>query len=119
MVLADPSKWALRYIQSFTSESVLALKLPIPTFTTSDLSDAILRIRVTSVTASDTWYRAGRIGQIIDAGGVDAEVDSKSLRLNDSLLWQLQDFGGYKLRVRLPHYFTQATISIFGYVGSL
>jgi hypothetical protein len=118
-MLADPSEWSLRYVQSFTSESILALNMPIPTFDTGDLSDSLLRLRVTSSKASDTWYRAGRIRQIINAGGVDTEVLSKSLRLGDSLLWQLQSLGSYRLRVTFPHYFTQATISIFGYTGLL
>ncbi|ELS32792.1 MULTISPECIES: hypothetical protein [Pseudanabaena] len=119
MDLSNPSNWSLRYVQSFTSDYIRGLGLPIPVFDTDTLSDRLLRVRVTSSTAKDTWTYAGRATQVIDAGGVDTDLDSLYMKLNVSLLWQLQDFGSYRLRVAFPKYFTQATISIFGYTGSL
>jgi hypothetical protein len=77
-----------------------------------------LRIRVTSSTAKPNWRKAGKASQIINAGSVDTEVNNLALRLNDSLLWQLQDFGDYKLQVAFPKYLTQATVSIYGYNGA-
>ena len=117
MDLSNPSNWQLRYLQSFASSYVVALSIPIPTFDTPDLSDRILRVRVTSSNAKPSWSRAGKALQIINAGSVETEAGYLALRLNDSLLWQLQDFGSCKLRVTFPKYLTQATISIYGYTG--
>lgn len=117
MDLSNPSQWGLRCVQSFASEYIRGLGLPIGVFDTSDLSDRYLRVRVTSSTAKPNWVSAGRATQIINAGGVETDSSHLFLRLNDSLLWHLPEFDSYKLRVTLPKYFTQATISIFGFVG--
>lgn len=118
MDISNPANWTLRYLQSFSSSYIRGLGLPIPEFDTPiALSDRYLRIRVTSSTAKVNWVYAGKVVQIINAGGVDTDCDRLHLKLNDSLLWQLDDFGAYKLRVTFPKYFTQATITIFGYSG--
>ena len=119
MNLSNPSDWNLRYLQSFASASIRALDFPIPPFQTSQFSDRFIRIRVTSSTAKSSWRYAGKASQIIDAGGLETVSDRRSLELNDFILWDLQQFDSYKLRISLPRYFSQATISIFGYTGSI
>lgn len=119
MNLSSPSDWSLRYVQSFTSESIRALDIPIPAFQTPELNDRFLRIRVTNSTAKANWTYAGKAKQVVNAGGVETLYDRKLLELNNFVLWDLQQFDTYKLRVTFPRYFSQATISIFGYTGSI
>jgi hypothetical protein len=117
MDLSNPSLWVIRYVQSFTGDAVLGLDVPIPVFDTPDLSDRFLRVKVTSSTAKSNWVYGGSAKQIISAGGVEAVNKRIGLELNQVLLVDLPGFSVYKLRVKLPRYFTQATISIFGYTG--
>lgn len=119
MDLSNPDLWVIRYIQSFTGDAVRGLDIPIPVFDTPGLGDRFIRVRVTSSTARANWSFAGTAKQIISAGGVESVNQRFRFELNDSLLCDLPDFNLYKLRIKFPRYFTQATISIFGYVGSL
>lgn len=120
MSFSDTSLWSLRYLQSFTSANIGLYFPPIPAFDTPILTDANLRILITNSTASENWTYAGRVSQLVDAGGVNSVVSNLSLRLNEPKVWQLSpDFSQYFLRFFLPRYFKQATISIFGFTGSL
>ena len=119
MSFSDPSLWAIRYLQSFNSANIGLYYPAIPAFDTPNFSDRFLRIRITSSTARDNWSFAGRANQIINAGGVDSVVDKKSFRLNDSTIWEIKGFYDYRLTIKLPTYFKQATVSIFGYTGSI
>jgi hypothetical protein len=118
MDLSNPNLWELRYIQSFTGDAVRGLDVPIPVFETGQLSDEIIRVRITNSTARDNWTFGGTAKQIINAGGVDTVAGSLSLQLNESLLWILQDYDSYKLKIKLPRYFKQATLSIFAYTNT-
>jgi len=117
MDLSNPNDWILRQVQSFTGDAIRGLDLPIPSFETAQLGDRYLRIRVTSTTAKTNWVYAGKATQIVDAGNVDTDADELYLKLGKPLLWIPKEFGSYKLRVRFPKYFTQATMSVFGFIG--
>lgn len=120
MSFDDPSLWTLRYLQSFTSANTGLYYPSIPAFDTPVLTDANLRILITNSQARENWTYAGRVSQFVNAGGVNASVSSLSLRLNEPKVWQLPtEFSQYSLRVFLPRYFKQATISIFGYTGTI
>jgi len=91
---------------------------PIPPFDTPILTDASLRILITSSTANANWTYAGRVSQFVNAGGVNSVTETLSLRLNEPKIWQLPaEFSQYSLRFNLPRYFKQATVSIFGYTS--
>ena len=117
MNLSNPNDWIIRQVQSFTGVAIRGLDLPIPVFETAQLSDKYLRIRVTSTTAKTNWIYAGKATQVIDAGNVETDASEFYLKLDKPLLCQLNDFTSYKLRIKLPKYFTQATMSIFGFIG--
>jgi hypothetical protein len=120
MSFNDPSLWALRYLQSFSSANIGLQFPPIPPFDTPNLNDANLRILITNSMASENWTYAGRVSQLVDAGGVNSVTETLSLRLNEPKIWQLPvEFSQYSLRFFLPRYFKQATVSIFGFTGSL
>jgi len=120
MSFDDPSLWTLRYLQSFTSANTGLYYPPIPSFDTPNLTDANLRILITNSMANGNWTYAGRASQFVDAGSVNSSLSSLALRLNEPKVWQLSpDFSQYFLRFFLPRYFKQATISIFGFTGSL
>ena len=106
-------------MQSFASANIGLFYPAIPPFDTPLLSDRVLRVRITSNMAQDNWTFAGSAKQLVDAGGVDLVKAFKSFDLNESVLWELDSSQAYKLRVRLPRYFKQATVSIFGYTGGL
>jgi hypothetical protein len=120
MSFDDPSLWSLRYLQSFTSANIGAFYPPIAPFDTPPLTDANLRVLITNSTANDNWTYAGRASQFVDAGSVNSSLSNLTLRLNEPRVWQLPpQFSPYFLRFFLPRYFKQATISIFGFTGSL
>lgn len=120
MSFDDPSLWPLRYLQSFSSANIGLYFPPIPAFDTPILTDANLRILITNSQASTNWTFAGRVSQFVDAGGVNSAVSNISLRLNEPKVWQLgTEFPQYSLRFFLPRYFKQATISIFGFTGTI
>lgn len=118
MDLSNPSYWVIRYVQSFTGDAVRGLDIPIPIFDTPDLSDRFIRIKVSSSTAKPNWTFAGTARQVISAGGVDSITKQIRLELDDFFVIDLPEFTTYRLRVRFPRYFKQATISIFGYIGT-
>lgn len=120
MSFNDPNLWSLRYLQSFSSANIGLQFPPIPPFETPILNDANLRILITNSQASENWTYAGRVSQFVIAGGVNSAVSSLSLRLNEPKVWQLpKEFSQYSLRFFLPRYFKQATVSIFGYTGTI
>jgi hypothetical protein len=120
MSFDDPSLWSLRYLQSFNSANIGLFYTAIPPFDTPILTDANLRLLITSSTANANWTYAGRVSQLVDAGGVNSVTETLSLRLNEPKIWQLPaEFSQYSLRLFLPRYFKQATVSIFGFTGSL
>lgn len=120
MSFDNPSLWTLRYLQSFTSANTGLYYPPIPSFDTPSLTDANLRVLITNSMAKDNWTYAGRTRQFVNAGGVDSAVSNLSLKLGESKIWRLSpDFPQYFLRFFLPRYFKQATISIFGFTGSV
>lgn len=119
-MFGDPNLWSLRYLQSFNSANIGLLFPPIAPFLTQEFSDRYLRIRVTSSEAKSNWTYAGFVSAIVNAGGVDASVQSLSLRLDESKIFEIDpEFTNYKIKVSFPRYFKQATISIFGYTGNL
>lgn len=119
MSFDDPSLWSLRYLQSFASANIGLFYPAIPAFDTPALTDLSLRVLITSSEAKPNWTYAGRVSQLVNAGGVSTVVRNDSFRLGEHKLLELDpDFPQYFLRFNLPRYFKQATVSIFGYTGS-
>jgi hypothetical protein len=117
MDLSNPTLWQLVYLQSLNGDYFGALQLPIATFDTPSINLTTIRVRITSSIARPSWNWAGRISQIIDAGNVQSVIQKYSLDLGDSRVLILEPFTPYFLRLELPRWLTQATISIFGYTG--
>jgi hypothetical protein len=107
-------------LQSFSSANIGLQFPPIPDFDTPVLTEANLRILITNSMASENWTFAGRVSQFVNAGGVNSSITNLSLKLDEPKIWQLApEFSQYTLRFFLPRYFKQATVSIFGFTGSL
>ena len=119
MDLSNPSLWQLAYLQSFTAEYFDFLQLPIATFDTPQISQTVIRLKITSTEAKPSWSRAGNVSQIVNAGNVQSAIKNYGLYLNQDRVLILEPFSPYILRFGLPKWFTQATISIFGFTGSL
>lgn len=119
MDLSNPSLWQLVYLQNFTAEFFGVDQLPIATFDTPSFSNQIIRLKITSADSKPNWTRAGNCSQIIDAGNVQSVIKNYSLFLKQDRVIILEPFTPYFLRFGLPRYFTQATVSIFGYTGLL
>ncbi|MDX2255568.1 MAG: hypothetical protein NW214_08645 [Pseudanabaenaceae cyanobacterium bins.39] len=119
MDFSNPDKWQLVYLQSFSGQYFGLLQLPIATFDTPEISQQVIRLKVSSTESRPNWVFAGNVSQIVPAGGVASAVQSFSLTLNQDRVIFWEPFTPYVLRFQLPKYFTQATISIFGFTGAL
>lgn len=120
MSFNDPSLWSLRYLQSFASANIGLFYPAIPAFDTPALTDLNLRVLITSPNANPNWTYAGRVSQLVDAGGVNSVVKLQTFRLSEPKILEIDpQFSQYFLRFQLPRYFKQATVSIFGYTGGL
>jgi|JFJP01.1.fsa_nt_gi hypothetical protein len=119
MGLSNPALWQLVYLQNFTAEYFDFLQLPIVTFDTPPISQHIIRLKVSSTESRPSWVRAGNASQIVNAGNVSSSIKNLSLILNQDRVVFLEPFTPYFLRFALPKYFTQATVSIFGYTGNI
>lgn len=115
MDFSNPNLWQLVYLQNFTGEFFGSLQLPIATFDTPLIVQTTLRIKVSSSAARPNWTLAGNLAQIVDAGGVPSSIRNHSLYLNQDRLLILEPVSPYFLRFTLPKWFTQATVSIFGF----
>lgn len=115
MDLSNPNNWQLVYLQNFTGEFFGILQLPIASFDTQPISQNVIRIKVSSLNTRPNWTFGGSISQVINAGGVNSSIANFSLVLGQDRVIFLEQFSPYFLRFSLPNYFTQATISIFGF----
>jgi len=119
MNLSDPSLWSLIYLQSFNSEYFGALQLPIAIFDTPSFDLTMIRLKISSNNSRPSWSWGGNVYQVINAGNVQSVIEKYSLDLGDDRVLILEPFSPYVLRFELPRWLPQATISIFGYTGSL
>ena len=115
MDFSNPSQWQLVYLQNFTAEYFGLLQLPIATFDTPQITLTTIRLKVSSSEVSPSWRSAGNVSQIVDAGGVPSAIRNHSIQLNQGRLLILEPVSPYFLRFALPKWFTQATVSIFGF----
>ncbi|WP_055077664.1 hypothetical protein [Pseudanabaena sp. 'Roaring Creek'] len=118
-MISDPSQWQLLFLQNFSGEYFGVSQMPIPKFDTPIFSNSLVRVKITSSNALATWVRAGRVSQVVDAGGVGSVFATHFMTLDEYKIIDCSKFASYSLRVSLPKYFKQATISIFGYAGAL
>lgn len=119
MDLANPSNWQLAYLQNFSSEYFGVLQLPIASFDTPPINQHIIRLKISSTESLPNWSYAGNASQVINAGNVSASIKTLSLVLNQDRVVFLEPFTPYFLRFALPKYFTQATVSIFSFIGAV
>lgn len=119
MDLSSPTLWQLIYLQSLNGEYFGALQLPIATFDTPSLDLTTIRLKISSSNSRPSWSWGGNAYQVINAGNVQSVIEKYSLDLGDDRVLILKPFSPYVLRFELPRWLSQATISIFGYTGSL
>jgi hypothetical protein len=106
-------------VQSFASANIGLFYPSIPEFDTPILSDLNLRVLITSSEVRQNWTYAGRASQFVNLGGVNTSVFRETFRIAEPNYLKLSpQFPQYFLRFKLPVYFKQATISIFGYTGT-
>ena len=115
MDLSNPSLWQLVYLQNFTGEYFGTSQLPIATFDTPQITLTTIRLKVSSSKVSPNWRSAGNVSQIVDAGGVPSVIRNHSIPLNQDRLLILEPVNPYFLRFALPKWFTQATVTVFGF----
>jgi len=115
MNFSNPDKWQLVYLQNFTGQFFGLLQLPIATFDTPQISQTTIRVKVSSSEIKPNWTSGGNLAQIVNAGGVPSSIRNHSLTLNQDRVLILEPVTPYFLRFALPKWFTQATVSIFGF----
>jgi hypothetical protein len=115
MDFSNPNQWQLVYLQNFTSDYFGLLQLPIATFDTPQITQTTIRVKVGSAEAKPSWNSGGNLYQIVDAGGVPSSIRNHSLTLNQDRVLILEPVSPYFLRFALPKWFTQATVTVFGF----
>lgn len=117
--LENPAHWVPRDFQSFTA----APETPIPDWlSTQNFNSNILGVFVDNSAAKETWHFAGWLSQHIF---LPFGPGSGGSTTNDRRLWlrrkQLLIFPAiasvYRIGVRFPKWFTQASITIWEYQG--
>lgn len=117
--LENSANWQPREAQSF----VTAPETPIPNWlSTQNFNSNIIGVLVDNSAAKPTWHFAGWLSQHIFLPFGPGSDDSAT---NDRRLWlrrkQLLIFPAiapvYRISVRFPRWFTQASITIWEYQG--
>ncbi|MEG4010405.1 hypothetical protein QUA41_30760 [Microcoleus sp. Pol11C1] len=116
--LENSANWQPRLAQSFVGSSENPLPEYAPNF---DFTSNIIAVLVDNSEALDTWYSAGWIGQKINLpfGPTAASTFSNTrLKLRQKQLLVFPKLvPTYKISVRFPRWFTQASITIWEYLG--
>ena len=99
----DSGTWLLKYQQGFTGATVGLFDIaPIAPISIPNLFvEEYIRIKTTSITAKDTWQRAGNLIQTIPTSlGLDDVIDTKGLSLKHPQIFKMtQNDDGYRLRL--------------------
>ncbi|WP_055075389.1 hypothetical protein [Pseudanabaena sp. 'Roaring Creek'] len=118
MDITDNSKWVLRYIQSFNSDTFGAINTGIPKFDTSPVTfgSRLIKIKCTSTQVTANQY-VGSILQKISLNNSEiVTVDYRSIYLG-SQVFQMVDFEPYFIEVNVRKALKQLTISMSEYTG--
>lgn len=118
------SNWHLFYTQSFES-------IPIGPKTYKPIKESVLPVQIdfrvfvaytTSSTAKLNWRLAGYLTPEVETGAafVDLQLRQIALRLRSPQLIVLPSFStSYKLRLRIPYWVEDLTLSLFQYTGPI
>ena len=116
--LENPENWEPRLAQFFTTTPEILLAEYAPNF---DFTSNIIAVLVDNSEALPTWYTGGWISQIINlpfGPNATATINNKRLRLREKqLLISDKLTPTYKIKVRFPRWFIQASITLWEYVG--
>jgi|SRR6478672_6133027 len=116
--LENSANWQPRLAQSFVASPDNSLPEYAPNF---DFNSNIIAVLVDNSEAPDTWYSAGWLSQRINLPfGPSAASNLNSTRLflkQKQLLIFPKIVATYKISVRFPRWFTQASITVWEYAG--
>lgn len=117
--LENPANWLLKDSQFFIAIPNDHLPEYTPAF---DFNSNIVAVLVYNSEALATWHSAGWISQEINlpfGSSAASNASNKRLRLgNKQLLIFSKLVSTYKISVRFPPWFTQASITIWEYTGA-
>lgn len=116
--LENVENWQPRLAQFFASSPNNSLPEYAPNF---DFNSNIIAVLVDNSEALDSWYSAGWINQKINlpfGPTVASSVNNTRLRLRQKQLLIFPKLvPTYKISVRFPKWFTQASITVWEYTG--
>jgi hypothetical protein len=116
--LENAENWEPRLAQFFTTTPTISLAEYAPNF---DFTSAIIVVLVDNSEALSTWYTAGWISQMINlpfGPNATASASNKRLRLREKQLLIFDKLTPtYRISVRFPKWFTQASITVWEYQG--
>lgn len=115
--LENAANWSIKDTQFFAT----APEILLPEYLSPELASNILGVLVANSEALDTWHFAGTSFQQIQlpfGPGSNSAVNFRKLWLrNKQLLIYPKLVSSYKLSVRFPKWFTQASITVWEYTG--
>ncbi|MCC3473310.1 MAG: hypothetical protein JGK38_23935 [Microcoleus sp. PH2017_15_JOR_U_A] len=116
--LESSENWEQRLAQSFVTTPENLLPEYAPNF---EFNSNIIAVLVDNSEALDTWYSAGWISQRINlpfGSTAASSVNATRLRLREKQLLIFPKLTAtYKISVRFPRWFTQASITIWEYTS--
>ena len=99
----DAGAWVLKYQQGFTGATIGLFDIaPIAPISIPNLFvEEYIRVKTTSITAKDSWQRAGNLIQTIPTSlGLDDVIDTQGLSLKHPQIFRMiQNDDGYRLRL--------------------
>jgi hypothetical protein len=117
--LEQATHWLIRDTQSF----VVNPKSPLPEYLSAmDFSSNIICVFIDNSEALETWNFAGWLSQKITLpfgpGATGSVIADRRLWLQRKQVFIFPQLGlNYKIAISFPHWFTQASVTLWEYIG--
>ncbi len=118
MDITDSSKWSLKYIQSFNTETFGAINTGISKFNTSPIvfENKLIKIKCTSSDVTSNQYVGSILQKLTLSNGEIVVAESRYIYLGSQVL-ELKDFTPYFVEVSARKALKQLTISMSEFTG--
>ena len=112
----DSGVWLLKYQQGFTGATIGLFDVASisPVSIPNLFTEEYIRIKTTSITAKDSWQRAGNLIQTIPTSlGLDDVIDIEGLSLKHPQIFRMtMNDDGYRLRLEFYKWLDDIDIRI-------
>lgn len=118
--LENPANWVPRDSQGFTA----TVDTPLPEYmSVVEFTSNVIGLLVDNAAAKETWNFAGwlerRINLPFGPSSTTSVIDYRKLWLRQKMLLRFPAIvPAYKIGIRFPRWFTQASVTVWEYQGS-